>query len=177
MTRCKLAMPTEPSTLYPLIAQPITPAAFAPYGQVIQATEDGKPYDSDEAQLVLNRGIPRFYIMRLHQRGQSFNRITRHQNCTQCLGSLNGQSWLIAVAPPSIEPQALESAIAAFQIPGNCFIKLHLGTWHAGPFFDDETVDFYNLELSDTNLVDHDTWTLQHAYQLEVAANRPTENS
>ena len=30
-------------------------------------------------------------------------------------------------------------------------IKLHLGTWHAGPLFDADSASFFNLELSDTN--------------------------
>ena len=43
-----------------LTAQPLTPEAFAPYGQVVQPTADGKPYDaSDDAQLMLDRGTPR----------------------------------------------------------------------------------------------------------------------
>jgi ureidoglycolate hydrolase len=141
-----------------LIAQPITSESFQPYGQVIAASVDGKPFDDQDAQLVLDRGIPRFYIMRLHQKGRKFHRITRHQQCTQCLGSLEGKEWLLAVAPPSAEPKPEMGAIAAFRISGNCFVKLHLGTWHAGPYFDAETVDFYNLELSDTNVTDHITY-------------------
>lgn len=32
------------------------------------------------------------------------------------------------------------------------------GLWHAGPFFDGvDGMDFYNLELSDTNVTDHNT--------------------
>ena len=38
------------------------------------------------------------------------------------------------------------------------FIKLHQATWHAGPFFlEAQHMDFYNLELSDTNIADHFT--------------------
>ena len=57
--------------------------------------------------------------------------------------------------------------MAAFHIPGNCFIKLGVGTWHAGPYFDHETVEFYNLELSDTNVVDHFTYNFATQQQLE----------
>jgi ureidoglycolate hydrolase len=143
-----------------LPAQPITPEAFQPYGQLIQASPDGKSFDATDAQLVLDQGRPRFYIMRLHQRGRQFSKITRHRRCTQCLGSLNGASWLIAVAPPNCDLPGLDS-IVAFQIPGDCFINLAVGTWHAGPYFDQEIVDFYNLELSDTNITDHDTYDLK----------------
>lgn len=153
--------------LQTLVAQPIGVEAFLPYGQVIFASEDGKPYDATEAQLQLEQGIPRFYIMRLGQRGRKFSQITRHQKCTQCLGSLEGKPWLMAVAPPGLGDRPAPDAIVAFQIPGNCFIKLNVGAWHAGPYFDSESIDFYNLELSDTNIVDHQTCDLKATYGLE----------
>ncbi len=155
-------------TIQQLQAEWITPENFRPYGQVISASEDGKSFDAEDAQLNLQNGTPRFYIMRLHKRGRKFNKITRHVQCTQCLGSLEGKDWLIAVAPPNHETEqpALED-IAAFRIPGNCFIKLEVGTWHAGPYFEHEFVDFYNLELSDTNVVDHFTHSFIESHQIE----------
>lgn len=149
-----------------LTPQLLTPEAFQPFGQVIMATEDGKVFDEKDAQLVLDRGIPRFYIMRLPARGLSFTRITYHAQCTQCLGSLQGQSWFIAVAPPS--PQLDVEQITAFQIPGDRFIKLEVGTWHAGPLFQRQPfIDFYNLELSDTNITDHTSLDLIKAFNMK----------
>lgn len=156
-----------PSSVQLLPVQPITTAVFEPYGQFIVATDDGKPYDASDAQLCLNDGTPRFYIMRLHHRGRAFTKITRHHQCTQCLGALDGKSWFIAVAPPGEMARPDRAQIQAFQVPGNGFIKLNLGTWHAGPYFDSPFVDFYNLELSDTNVVDHDTCDLRTEYGLE----------
>jgi ureidoglycolate hydrolase len=145
----------------------VTPENFQPYGQVIWASEDSKSYDTEDAQLNLQNGTPRFYIMRLHHKGRKFHKITRHVQCTQCLGSLEGKDWLIAVAPPRDTEQPALEEIVAFRIPGNCFIKLEVGTWHAGPYFDHAFVDFYNLELSDTNTVDHFTHNFLTSNQLE----------
>lgn len=155
-------------TVQRLQARWVTPENFRPYGQVIFAIEDGKTFDSEDAQLNLQNGIPRFYIMRLNLQGRKFHSITRHVQCTQCLGSMERKDWLIAVAPPNHEANqpALED-LAAFRIPGNCFIKLEVGTWHAGPYFEHEFVDFYNLELSDTNVVDHFTHSFLKSHQLE----------
>lgn len=139
-------------------ARPITVEDFRPYGQLIGPSEDGKPFDTEDARLELSHGIPRFYIMRLHSRGRKFDRITRHSQCTQCLGSLGGKEWFMGVAPPSDSPEPDLDRLAVFRIPGDCFIKLEVGTWHAGPLFDEEFIDFYNLELSDTNVVDHFTY-------------------
>lgn len=109
----------------------------------------------------------------------SFDRITHHASVTQCLGSIGGHSWYLAVAPASIvqtggEPdisgvRAVSSKaghsyvppspkdVRVFRVDGPQFLKLHAGTWHAGPFFIPDSMDFYNLELSDTNVVDHTT--------------------
>jgi ureidoglycolate hydrolase len=154
-------------TVQQLQAQWVTPENFQPYGQVIWASEDSKSYDTEDAQLNLQNGTPRFYIMRLHHKGRKFHKITRHVQCTQCLGSLEGKDWLIAVAPPRDTEQPALEEIVAFRIPGNCFIKLEVGTWHAGPYFDHAFVDFYNLELSDTNTVDHFTHNFLTSNQLE----------
>ncbi len=156
-----------------LIAQPITPETFKPFGQVIFATDDGAVYGPDNAQLQIENGIPRFYIMRLEQMGCQFTRITRHQHCTQCLGALAGKPWFMAVAPPGEAKQPVLADITAFQIPGDCFIKLEVGTWHAGPHFETDFIDFYNLELADTNQVDHDTCDLLALYNVELHIKKP----
>ncbi len=155
--------------------EPITAENFAPYGQLITPQEDSKPFDAQEAQLDLNQGQPRFYLMRLQHRGYHFHQITRHSRCTQCLGSLQGQDWFLAVAPPSDGPRPDDTRLKAFHIPGTCFIKLHRGTWHAGPYFEAETVDFYNLELTDTNVTDHLSYDYleEDGVEFAIAPTRP----
>lgn len=150
-----------------LSAPPITVAGFAPYGQVVFPSADGAVFGPEDAQLVLDGGIPRFYIMTLPRKGQRFQAITRHQRCTQCLGSLGGKDWLLAVAPPSPTPEPDLAQLQAFTIPGNCFVMLAVGTWHAGPYFTHDEVSFYNLELSDTNLSDHHTCNLARQFGVE----------
>lgn len=144
-----------------LKAQDITPEAFAPYGQVVGPSEDGEPYGPGDACLSLDGGQPRFYIMRLPHRGRCFERITFHGGCTQCLGALApAQPWFLVVAAPSgsVQRRPAKQDLAAFRIPHGVFVKLERGVWHAGPLFDSASQDFYNLELADTNVVDHNTW-------------------
>lgn len=155
-----------------LHAQPITVEAFRPYGQLILPSEDGKAFDAEDAQLKLDAGTPRFYIMRLGGRGCEFDRITRHQQCTQCLGAMGGKDWLLGVAPPSPAAHPTPDEIVAFHIPGYCFIKLNVGTWHAGPYFEHDQMDFFNLELADTNIVDHETCHLGKTYGLRFSIER-----
>ncbi|MDA0866734.1 MAG: ureidoglycolate lyase [Cyanobacteria bacterium] len=160
-------MATAPVALNHVAAINITPENFAPFGQVILPLVDGTPYGPKEAQLQLDQGTPRFYIMQLLGKGRRFHAITRHRLCTQCLGAIGGRDWFMAVAPPSrtAEPDLVN--MRAFRVQGDCFIKLHVGTWHAGPLFDGQMMNFYNLELSDTNITDHETCDLRSHYHLE----------
>ena len=144
-------------TVKQLPAIAISKLNFKPFGELITPSADGKAFDDSDADLQLKNGIPRFYIMHLEHRGRTFDRITRHYRCTQCLGSLAGKEWFLAVCPPSATSEPDIDRLTAFRIPGNCFIKLNVGTWHAGPYFKSEAIDFYNLELSDTNIVDRVT--------------------
>ncbi len=161
-----------------LIAQKITPENFQPYGQVIFPREDGHDFNANEAQLNLQNGTPRLYIMRLRQKGCKFHIIARHIQCTQCLGAADGKDWFIAVAPPNQDSEQPNlEALTAFWIPGHCFIKLELGTWHAGPYFQHDFVDFYNLELADTNLVDRFTYNFIENNHLEFEIVETSYNS
>lgn len=115
--------------------------------------------------------------MRLRNRRLRFDRITFHANTTQCLGALNGLPWYLGVTRSTIIqdsegvgsekcgevlkgdgyeylPPAVED-IQVFRVEGPRFLKLHAGTWHAGPLFEEPWMDFYNLELSNTNVSLH----------------------
>ncbi len=156
--------PTRTAEIVDLVPQPIAATAFAPYGQLIAATEDGALFGPQDAQLVLSAGTPRFYIMALARREAVIRGITCHVRVTQCLASVGGVPWYLLVAPPGDVPDP--KRLAAFAIPGNVAIKLHVGTWHAGPYFAPAKCDFFNLELADTNETDHRTLPLDRAYRL-----------
>ena len=125
-------------------------------------------FGPQDARLDLSGGIPRFYIMRLPRRGLIFRQITRHRRVTQCLASVGGKPWFLAVAPPKDlddpEAEPRHEDIRGFLVPGNVAVKLHKGTWHAGPFFEDAEMSFFNLELSDTNEVDHHSSYLEKRF-------------
>lgn len=118
--------------------------------------------------------------------------ITFHANVTQCLGSINGQRWYLGVAPSTVvekkdcscdcdvhaqlkqgkgaymySPPAPED-IRLFRVEGPQFLKLHVGTWHAGPVFQESFMDFYNLELSDTNVSFHHFESVTVTYALSL---------
>ncbi len=158
----------QSSEVRDLIATPITAAGFAPFGTLIEPSADGAPLGAIDRALDLNQGTPRFYIMDLKHRGTDFTRITRHRAVTQVLASANARPWLLGVARPLAreDPEAEPAldAIRGFLIPGGVAVLLHRGTWHAGPYFHDATMAFFNLELTDTNEVDHQSCDLSARY-------------
>jgi len=162
----------------------ITRENFAPFGFLIEPQEDGEEFSPEilcenakDASVDLSKGTPRFYIMRLRDRKLEFDRITFHRNVTQCLGAVsNVDAWYLAVAKPTMSVERFPKIedingenqdVTVFRIPHGVYVKLHAGTWHAGPLWDSGAagapsyVDFGNLELADTNVVDHNT----HVYE------------
>ncbi|GAQ84894.1 hypothetical protein KFL_002110120 [Klebsormidium nitens] len=137
--------------------------------QVCGPCVDGAEFGREDAQLELEGGVPRLYILRLKGKELKFDRITHHAQVTQCLGSADGRPWYMGVAPASLlsdapgddgrlpwAPPAI-SDVRVFKVEGPTFLKLNKGTWHAGPLFEDPQMDFYNLEHTDTNVTDHNT--------------------
>ena len=112
--------------------------------------------------------------MNLSGRSLKFGSITHHASVTQCLGSIGGHAWYLGVAKSSIldpnqvegdkGPNVVQAHAGHFYIPpaiedvrvfrfsGPKFVKLNVGTWHAGPLFKPQEMAFYNLELSNTNV-------------------------
>jgi ureidoglycolate lyase len=159
--------------LHKLTIEPLTPEAFAAFGAVIPPTEDGVPFGAGDAQIDLSQGTPRFYAMRIPGRGFTVTHITRHRQVTQVLASAGGKPWVMAVAPPNAlddlaaEPDIVD--IRAFAIPGDVAVMLCKGTWHAGPLFARGSEEsFFNLELSNTNRVDHHTCDLAARYGIAL---------
>lgn len=165
-------------TMATISARPLEPGTFAPYGEIISSRDagtqfDNNPYDpesgAEEPNLTLTNGTPRLWIMRLKKNGLVFSKMARHRRVTQCLGSLQGKDWFVAVAPPNdladgTRPEL--ARIAAFRIPGDRVIKLHVATWHAGPHFLHDECLFFNLENLDTNKRDFDAYDLPNEFQI-----------
>jgi len=140
-------------------AQELTSEAFRPFGEVIEPRRTGEQFDRSSPYaagpehryipLVLTNGEPVLRIMHQRLRGLKFGKMARHMRVSQCLGAIGGKDWYLGVAAPgdSVAPDE----VSAFHIPGDRIVKLHVGTWHAGPHFTHEEAMFLNLENTDTN--------------------------
>lgn len=157
-------MPPElpPELPLALAAEAATPENTAPYGTLLDPGEDGLQFGALDAKLELAQGTPRFYIMTLQARTLTVDRITRHRRVTQCLAAMEGQAWIMVMAPPGDTPDP--ARLRALRFSGTQALCLHVGTWHAGPLLLQPECHFINLELADTNVVDHDTVKLARTY-------------
>ena len=152
-----------------LTSLPLQNCRFERFGTAIIPVDDMTPHSDVDAQLNFEGTDLRYYVMRLRHRPAVLASMTRHQRATQCLGSADAQPWWLAVAASELDPEELSAAsVHLVQVlPGEA-VKLHQGTWHAGPFFHAPSALFYNLELGDTNLTDHNSHALTARISLKL---------
>ncbi len=163
---------TDSLATHHLTAETVTAEGFAPFGVILTPLADGTPFTSEEAVLDVSGGIPRFYLMALEDKQPEFTRVTQHLDTTQTLMAVGDVEWTIAVAPPTVAAPTLDD-LRAFRIPPRTAITMLKGTWHAGPFFAEPRMDFVNLELDDTNVVDHHNFRLDEAHSARVVIDAP----
>lgn len=154
-------MRSKETEIHELQAKPIDSQSFSDYGQIASWQNDGVAYGKQDLQLNVCAGTPRLYMFRLQNKALQFDTITYHAKVTQCLVGIGQREWYMAVSrpPSSLSKFPTAKEIEVFQIPSNLIVKLNVGVWHAGPLFEKDIayMDFVNLELSNTNVEDHNT--------------------
>ena len=143
---------------------------FEQFGTAILPVDDMTPHSSCDAELKFNGDNLRYSVMRLRRRAAVLGSMTRHIHATQCLGSADAQPWWLAVAAAKLQSEQLDrSTVQLVKVQPGEAVKLHQGTWHAGPFFLAPIALFFNLELSDTNLIDHNSQPLKKKLELNLS--------
>ena len=139
-------------------------------GTALREVDDMTPPGEQDAELRFGPGQLRYYVMRLPRRSLDVSAMTRHLNATQCLSSAEGQPFWMLLAPPELQGPVLDASRAwLLRVDAGEGIKLHLGTWHAGPLFEAPSASFFNLELMDTNQRDHETLALSEALTVALS--------
>jgi ureidoglycolate lyase len=113
--------------------EPLTAAAFAPFGDVLDATGDFRPINAglchrhhDRARLEFGDASPGISIFNAEPRALPyvFDLIERHPDGSQAFIPMTQHPFLVIVAPdPKAKPRA-------FLTNGAQGINLHRGTWH-----------------------------------------------
>jgi ureidoglycolate hydrolase len=149
---------------------------FEQFGTAILPVDDMTPHSISDAELIFNGSNLRYYVMRLRRRPAMLGSMTRHTHATQCLSSADAQPWWLAVASAKLASEQLNHiTVQLVNVQPGEAVKLHQGTWHAGPFFLTPTALFFNLELSDTNLSDHNSHSLKSKLELNLKMNQQLE--
>jgi ureidoglycolate hydrolase len=121
-------------------AEPLTAAAFAPFGQVIA-----------EGDMVMElRGEEVFHLNVLHYERKPLrcDHLNRHHRATQALVALAGKPTLLVVAAPEYDFSTIDHLdhIRAFLCDGTAGVNLALRTWHWGPYPLMDHVDLVNVQ-------------------------------
>lgn len=118
-----------------LIAQAMTPSAFAPFGQLLAAATEGRvrhPYlgqshnGRSEAELNIT-----FMRIALSQLPTTISHLERHPHSNQLFVPLNGTGQVIIVCPSDTTGQPDLNGLRAFFTHGGQAINYNHNVWHA----------------------------------------------
>jgi ureidoglycolate lyase len=128
------------ATTQRVLAEPLSEAAFAPFGQVLAV---------GDAVMELRDGEV-FHLNVLHYDRQPLrcDHLNRHHKATQALVALAGKPTLLVVAPSAYDFSTDDHLrhVKAFVCDGSAGVNLSLGTWHWGPYPITDHVDLVNVQ-------------------------------
>jgi ureidoglycolate lyase len=122
-----------------LLPEPLTAEAFAPFGSVIEASDDAVKLDINqghatrydrlaEVDVADGRGVPVISLFRARPLGEFVLRsFERHPLGSQSFVPLSGRSYLVAVAPAgAFDP----SHVRLFHAEAHQGVHYRKGVWH-----------------------------------------------
>ena len=146
----------NPRNIVTLAVAPLSAAAFAPFGDVIEASEAARHFSinggnteryHDLAQLQVDAaGHAIVSLFRGQPRALPFtmSMLERHPKGSQAFMPLQGRRYLVAVAPPG--PSVDIADIRVFLAQGNQGVNYAAGTWHHPLLALDAVSDFLVID-------------------------------
>jgi len=117
-------------------AQPLTRAAFAPFGQVLEHAPDDAPRRNFAAELFNDRSSARANLRVQRSEPVSLPHIAtvieRHRRSSQMFVPLSGTPYLVVVFPSAAGGVPLLEQGRAFAAHGNQGINYNRDVWHHG---------------------------------------------
>ena len=155
-----------------LTAEPLTPAGFAPYGDVLAApAQRGRTYFdaglgdrrmNARASLSMTRVAP-LATTALHAKV-----LERHEFSSQSFVPLSVSRWLVVVAPPAAGGGPDGARAKAYLAGPGQGISLHAGTWHHGLTVLDREAEFAVFMWRDGGSGDEEFVTLAAPFDIAV---------
>lgn len=162
-----------------LTVQPLTAAAFAPFGTLIAAPPQGsgRPINGgtslrfdllDDMALSADGGRPMLALFRAQARRfpHAVNELERHALGSQTFVPLGRRRFVLVVAPAAPQPDL--GALAAFLTDGEQGVVLAPGTWHHALLAVDAG-DFVVVERA-AQVVDCDVFGWQRSVSVVIPA-------
>lgn len=126
-----------------LVAEIVTPQAFAPFGKVLSpkgrtrlpVNTYGDKLDLYREDFETDQPIE-WFIVQGRRRAMSALFLERHMQLSQTFIPMAGDGFVTIVAPPGCAEEGGLPAFSetrAFVVPGDVAIQLHRGTWHENP--------------------------------------------
>ena len=143
-----------------LTVEPLTEAAFRPFGEIIGERPSAPDFRGEKGTLGWSidwrGGRAKVSYLRTPYQGLGFRKLERHLELTQAFIPMGGAAALLAVAAPT-DPRNREAvpgpeSVRAFFLDGRQGYALHQGTWHS--------LDRFAVAPPDTRWViitDHET--------------------
>lgn len=119
-----------------LIARPLTRAAFAPYGDVVEAPADpGRAYFATSLGTLRPSALPKLWMLTKFPVPPLPLRITaleRHEFSSQSFVPIEVGRWLVVVAPPAPQGGPDVARAEAFLPTPLQGVSYRPNTWHSG---------------------------------------------
>jgi ureidoglycolate lyase len=157
--------------VHTLVAQPLTPEAFAPFG-VTLGPEGKEPRAIDlyggtieTYTTTFDADLPgEWLITNQRRRPLEARFVERHMRLTQAFFSFGGHPMLVVVAPADAPEERGLPALdtwRAFVVPGTTAVQIQRGVWHEVPF-----------ALTDNQVIT----VMSHRQLTSGLASKPDEN-
>lgn len=139
--------------------EPLTPEAFAPYGDVVAppapgaraAIESGLHAGAEAPILGFNHLTP-------HDLPLTAIAMERHNRSSQCFMPMDVSRWVVLVAP-DIDGRPDPSRIRAFLVRGDQAVNYHVGIWHHPLRVLDRPARFASLMWTTGRKEDDEEWS------------------
>jgi ureidoglycolate lyase len=117
-----------------LTLEPITEAAFAPFGQLLRSPQPGGPRLDliEELQNLRPSALPRLSLATVTPKSLPLTAVEmeRHVHSSQAFVPIDCDSYLVLVAAHGADDLPDPLTLRAFRVPGDVGINYAANTWH-----------------------------------------------
>ena len=158
--------------IHRLVLEPITAAAFAPFGDLLLPRPAGQDRHDliEELRNTRPRARPRLSFATVAPTALPFApvKMERHVHSAQVFVPLDCASYLVLVAPQGKDGLPDMAGLRAFRVPGDAGINYRADTWHHGLSVLERVARFAILTFVDGTAADEEVASLPAPVAIEA---------